>query len=90
MRVLIAGDFCPDNHVAQLFDSGNFADVLGEIKSIVDNSDYSIVNFESPVVDGRIEPIKKTGPNLSCSSSAIDAVACSGFKCVTLGNNHFF
>ncbi len=90
MKVLIAGDFCPNNKLTKLFDSRNFVAVLGDIKDIVDKTDYSIVNFECPVSNSGNSPIQKTGPNLFCSSSALDAIAWSGFKCVTLANNHFF
>lgn len=90
MKILIAGDFCPQERVAQLFENGDFPTVLSEVKPILGTVDYSIVNFECPVADMQEEAISKIGPNLSCTSKGIDAVHWVGFDCVTLANNHFY
>lgn len=89
MKVLIAGDFCPQERVAELFNKNEFDFVLGEVKPIIEQADYSIVNFECPVCKGGEKPIPKWGPNLSCSEKGIEAVKWAGFDCVTLANNHF-
>lgn len=89
MEVLVAGDFCPRNRVAALFDKGDYASVLGEVKPIIEQADYSIVNFECPVTNGGEKPIEKCGPNLQCSEKGMEAVKWAGFNCVTLANNHF-
>lgn len=90
MKILIAGDFVPRHRVAELFAEKKYAEVLGEIKPIVDQSDFSIVNLEAPVIYGEPTPITKTGPNLSCSENAVEALKWAGFDCVTLANNHFY
>ncbi len=90
MKILVAGDFCPQNRVVELFEIGDFATVLGEVKPIVEAADYSIVNFECAVTHGCEKPIEKIGPNLQCSKSGIEAVKWAGFDCVTLANNHFY
>lgn len=89
MKILIAGDYCPVLRVAEQFEQNNYASVLGEIKTVVDNVDYSIVNLECPVVFGGEKPIKKCGPNLYCSEHGVEALKWAGFNCVTLANNHF-
>ena len=89
MRVLVVGDFCPMHRVAELFDKDDFASVLGDVKPIIEQTDYSIVNFECPVCRGGEVPIIKYGPNLSCSEKGLEAVKWAGFNCVTLANNHF-
>ena len=89
MKVLIAGDFCPRNRVANLLDKGNFNTVLGDYKNNLPIANYYIVNFECPVVEGKAEPILKLGPNLRCSEKGMEAVKWAGFTCVTLANNHF-
>lgn len=89
MRIIIAGDFCPQGRVAPLIDSGAFSSVLGDISALTSEADYSIVNFECPVCKGGEQPIDKQGPNLQCSSKSIEAVKWAGFDCVTLANNHF-
>lgn len=90
MKILIAGDFCPLNRVAALFENGQYDTVLQDVKDIVYDADYSIVNFECPVVIGEAKPIIKKGPNLKCSERGMDAVKWAGFNCVTLANNHFY
>ncbi len=89
MNILIAGDFCPQNRVASLFDNDKYDCVLGEVQTIIQEADYSIVNFECPVCYGDEKPISKCGPNLSCSEKGIEAIKWTGFDCVTLANNHF-
>ena len=90
MNILIAGDFCPRDRVAHLFENGDYATVLGDVKEVVTESDYSIVNFECPVTIGDEKPIEKFGPNLQCSEKGMEAIKWAGFDCVTLANNHFY
>ena len=88
MEVLIAGDFCPNGRVKRLLDENHFEEVLGEVKGIVSDVDYSIINFECPVVEGYENPILKWGPNLCCSAKGIESLKWAGIDCVTLANNH--
>lgn len=88
MKILIAGDFCPLNRVAELFEKGDYNTVLGDIKEVIKQIDYSIVNLECPVTKENSTPIKKCGPNLHCSEEGIKALKWAGFNCVTLANNH--
>lgn len=89
MKVLIAGDYCPQDRVATLFEKSEFGSVLGGVKSLTHRVDYSIVNFECPVCKGGEKPISKIGPNLRCSFKGVEALKWAGFDCVTLANNHF-
>lgn len=89
MKILVAGDFVPNARIKQMTENGDFH-YFDEVKAITANADYSIVNFESPIVVGEAQPITKTGPNLKCHPNAILAVKYAGFKCVTLANNHFY
>lgn len=90
MNVFVAGDFCPSERVADKFERNGFEFVLGSVKPIIAKADYSIVNFECPVVNDDIEPIVKIGPNLKCTEKGLEAVKWGGFNCVTLANNHFY
>lgn len=90
MKILIAGDFCPRDRVAHLFEKGDFASVLSDVKGVISEADYSIVNFECSVTKGGEKPIEKLGPNLQCSEKGMEAVKWAGFDCVTLANNHFY
>ena len=89
MKLLIAGDFCPRYRVVEKFEKGDYESVLGEVKEIISDADYSIVNFECPVTNGGEKPIEKCGPNLQCSEKGMEAVKWAGFDSVTLANNHF-
>lgn len=89
MKVLIAGDFCPMNRVAQLISNKKYDEIFGDIKQITALSDFSVVNFECPIVIGESKPIEKCGPSLKCAPDAVGAIKWAGFDCVTLANNHF-
>lgn len=90
MKVTIAGDFCVTNRLVTLFNNGDYESALGEVASYTLHSDYSILNLECPIVKDIASPIKKHGPNLCCTPSALKAIRYAGFSCVTLANNHFY
>ena len=88
MKIIIAGDFVPRCRTAVQIDEGDYS-CLEQVKHVIQDADYSIVNFESPVVKRDTKPIEKTGPNLRSTEQAMVCLAKSGFNCVTLANNHF-
>lgn len=90
MRIIVSGDYCPRERVASEIERGNFSSLFKEVKSVLDDSDYSIVNLECPVVENVAQPIMKCGPNLKCNNKGIEALKWTGFDCVTLANNHFY
>ncbi len=90
MKILIAGDFCPQYRVAARIEKGDFQSVLGDVKDVTSTADYSIVNFECPIIQGGEKPFHKKGPNLHCSKKGAEAIKWAGFDCVTLANNHFY
>ena len=91
MKIIVAGDFCPNGRVAPILEKNEFESVLGEVKTLISSEfDYSVVNFESPVVEHPAEPIKKCGPSLKSSEKAVKALKWVGFNCLTLANNHFY
>ena len=88
MKVLIAGDFCPQDRVSKLIEIGEpvFSDsVIRQIKSV----DYAMVNFECAIIDHAMKPISKCGPHLGCTKKAVSVLKTAGFNGVTLANNHF-
>lgn len=88
MRVLVAGDYCPQNRIAALLEEGDYETVLGEVKPIIDSVDYSIVNMECPIAYGKEKsPLDRL--SLSCKIDGLRALQWAGFNCVTLANNHF-
>ena len=88
MKILIAGDFAPRYRVANQIENGDYG-CLGQVKRFIQQMDYSIVNFESPVVTHESKPIEKIGPHLCCTEKAVDCIVQAGFNCITLANNHF-
>ena len=90
MNVLVAGDYCPRNRIQPLFDKEEYAPVLSEAKKVIEKSDYSIVNFECPVVIKNASPITKQGPNLKTNANGLKGIKYAGFDCVSLANNHFY
>ena len=88
--MLIAGDFCPNYRISEMIEKGNFEGVFGDMKNILAESDYSIVNFESTILkEQSTDPIDKCGPNLKQNSNVIESLKYAGFNAVTLANNHF-
>lgn len=88
MKILVAGDFCPQQRVAELFEKNDFVAVLGSVRPVITDVDYAIVNLECPICYGGEKPIEKLGPNLKCSERGVNALKWAGFDCVTLANNH--
>lgn len=90
MKIIVAGDFCPRFRVESYFNTGNYSAVLSEAKTVIEKFDYSIVNFECPIVKEEAVPIEKQGPNLKSNLNGLKAVKYADFDCVTLANNHFY
>jgi len=90
VNIIIAGDFCPRRRVEKLIEGKRYDDIFSQVKDITDKADYSILNFEAPVVINDAKPIEKTGPNLKCTKNAVEAIKYAGFDSVTLANNHFY
>lgn len=88
MKILVVGDYVPRFRVASRIIKNDYG-FMDNVKPIIQEVDYAIVNFESPVVFRDAELIHKTGPNLKCTINAMECVSRVGFNCVTLANNHF-
>lgn len=89
-KILIAGDYCPYARVTSIIESEEYATIFGKIAQYTSVADYSIVNLEVPIIDGKATPIRKCGPNLSASPKAIKAIKNAGFDMLTLANNHIY
>lgn len=90
IKLLICGDYCPQDRVQDIVESANYKELFEEVLEYTSKADYSIVNLEAPVLDTDISPIEKCGPNLRCSSKTVEALKFAGFNMVTLANNHFY
>lgn len=88
MKILITGDFCDRYRVSEQIAKSDYASLFADVKPIVEDADFSIVNFEFPIVEGEAVPIKKCGPNLKGQRASIEAIQYAGFIVCTLANNH--
>lgn len=87
MKILIAGDYCPQYRIARLMDSLDFS-FFDELKDLIANHDFSIVNLECPITRVNDKPIIKQGPNLRTTPKVVDSLIYAGFNIVTTANNH--
>lgn len=91
IKILVAGDFAPSARLAKQIETKNFGEIFPDnLVKIIKSADYSLVNFESPIIEEKFKPIEKCGPILGCSSNAADAIKYAGFTAVTMANNHIF
>lgn len=90
MNIILAGDFCQRYRVDTIIKESRYEVLFNQVTPIIESADYSIVNFEFPIVldKEKAKQIQKCGPNLIGSIEAVDAVKYAGFKCCTLANNH--
>lgn len=90
MKILIAGDFVPQERVLKRIYEKDYYSVFEELKPYIETCDYSILNLEAPIVSKSTmaEPIHKVGPSLSVPVETAYVIRDAGFNCVTLANNH--
>ncbi|MBO5827524.1 MAG: CapA family protein [Paludibacteraceae bacterium] len=89
MKVIIAGDFAPKHRLAKQIEKRDFQEIFSDnLVATIKSADYSLVNFESPIIEKDFKPIKKCGPNLGCTPDAADAIKYAGFTAVAMANNH--
>lgn len=91
ISILIAGDIVPYERTEKFFRQKNSTGLFEkEVNSLISNSDFSIINFETPIILENSEtPIKKSGPNFHSFPEALDTLKDVGVNMITLANNHF-
>lgn len=88
MKILIAGDLSlQDRAFRRNWNIEQLSNSFSEVSCILKDSDFSIVNLESPITECSC-PILKDGPNLKNSPVLNDILDYLGFKAVSLANNH--
>lgn len=87
LSITICGDICPTNDTKQFFEKNDTDNLLGEVKSILTNTDVLIGNMEFPLTDNCQKAIK-TGPVLYGKIKYIEFFKALGFTALGLGNNH--
>jgi poly-gamma-glutamate synthesis protein (capsule biosynthesis protein) len=86
-RILITGDFCPINRIDNLISNENFDAIFNDFLPVIKEKEFAITNLECPLSTTE-KKIKKTGPSFKASLDTAKALKYSGFKLVTLANNH--
>ncbi len=88
MNIIIGADLVPTKSNQDLFMAGDAETLIGgELKKILDNSDYRIFNLEVPLTDIE-DPIQKWGPNLIAPTKTVNGYKAIGADALTLANNH--
>lgn len=88
MKVLLTGDFCPQDQFNEALNSKEWSALIGrELSKKIDESDLTITNLECSITNSN-NPIYKTGPALKGDLKAVHFLKEVGFNLVTLANNH--
>jgi poly-gamma-glutamate capsule biosynthesis protein CapA/YwtB (metallophosphatase superfamily) len=88
MNLIVAGDLVPTRSNMKLFEKALMNDLLGdELLSIWSSADIRIINLETPLTDS-LNPILKSGPNLSAPVCAINGIKALNPSVICLANNH--
>lgn len=88
MKILVAGDYYPKERVNSLINNNDYHHLFEKIESVISKADYSIINFEYPILCDESLPIRKCGPNLGGIKASIKPIKEVGFNVCTLANNH--
>ena len=88
MNIIIAGDFCDCGHTSDKIIKGEYSSMFEDVKPLIEQADFRVVNFEFPIVLNEGNPIEKCGPNLKGNKESVYAVKYAGFNICTLANNH--
>ena len=87
LELLIAGDCCPRNECEELVISGKSADIIADVKLLLEDCDLSMVQFETPLSNNG-EAIYKAGPNIRVAPECVSFIKECGFDITALANNH--
>lgn len=85
----MVGDMMTGRHVEEVADQEGYESLFQYAKPTLESADYTLGNFENPVVDNPDETEEADKIiNLSSKSGAIDGLEDAGFDAVNLANNH--
>lgn len=86
LELLITGDLCPRQRIEPLVRQGKSAEILSEVKPVLESCDITVTNLETPLTDDET-PIAKSGPNLKVAPECV-ALLKGHFDVALLANNH--
>lgn len=88
-KIFVAGDFGYRGRTSEVIENGEGLSLFAPYVDIIRQTDYAILNFETPVGDSN-HFIPKCGPSLYSDKLALKTIKSAGFSMVTLANNHFY
>lgn len=89
MTILFTGDYFPNRRVVSMIENNEKSVISDEIRALVSSADYSVFNYESPIVTkSDYKSIIKAGPTLKSTVKAAQYIKDVGFKMATIANNH--
>lgn len=88
MKIIIGGDVSPSGILCSYIERGEFEMIAREIKTLFNDVDYSIINFETTIANEDDIPIEKVGSNLKTTPHIIEMLKWLGVNVVTMANNH--
>lgn len=88
IKIIIGADIVPTETNEELFNCGDSHSLIGEeLISIIHDSDFFVLNLETPLIDEE-HPIPKSGPCLRAATSTIKGIKNMGVDLLGLCNNH--
>lgn len=87
VEILFTGDFCPKHRAEKAILAGKSAEMLADIKEILDSADLRVINLEAPLSKGGTA-ISKSGPNLKADPGCVDFLKKANCDVALLANNH--
>jgi hypothetical protein len=87
VKILITGDLCPINRVAELVQANDLNSVYNDFLPVLLENDFNITNLECPLYDGNSR-INKSGPSLKVDQDFSKLLKFGNFHLATLANNH--
>ncbi|XZE20402.1 CapA family protein [Pirellulaceae bacterium SH449] len=86
VRLLFLGDYAPCRRFESIALERS-KNIFGNLSEVINDSDFSFVNLETPLTDCKT-PIAKSGPALKSSPGCAEPLAAAGIDLVGLANNH--
>lgn len=84
--VAVAGDFCPRGNSTSIC-AAEASNIVKNILPVYGAADIRLLNWET-AIDTDSAPIAKSGPNLRCSSEALEFARALKAQVLMLANNH--
>lgn len=88
-HIIIGADLVPTKSNVKEFEKGMSANLIGdEIAKIINDSDFSCFNLETPLINGNEGCIDKWGPCIGAPVSTVFGIKSLNIDFLTLANNH--